>query len=307
MRIAILGATSTLARDFISALAADDRHDLVLFARQPLAVKKLFIGSSPARYRAAAFSEFRDAEKFDALINFVGAGDPARIMEMGASIFDVTAQYDEMALGYLHSHPECRYLFLSSGAAYGGSFDVPADSATTAVTPINALRPQDWYGAAKLHAECRHRAMKHRAIVDIRVFSYFSHTQDISSRFFITDILRAIKAKDVLSTSSDNIIRDYIGPEEFANLVTLLLSAPFRNDVLDCYTKCPVDKMTLLAAMKEQFGLLYEVCDQPATLNATGVKLNYFSKNFRAENYGYSPRRTSLEVVLSEAAKTLDV
>ena len=90
-------------------------------------------------------------------------------------------------------------------------------------------------------------------------------------------------------------------------MASLILAAPATNDVVDCYTKAPVDKMTLLATMKERFGLLYEVREVPAGVNATGVKMNYFSRNMGAGRYGYLPARTSLDTVIFETSKLLDV
>ncbi len=206
-----------------------------------------------------------------------------------------------MALDYLSRHPDCRYVFLSSGAAYGSNFEQPVDGNSRATIPINHLQPQDWYAVAKLHAECRHRSLPHLPIVDIRVFNYFSHTQDMSARFFITDLLRAIQSGETLMTSSDNIVRDYIGPADFYQLVSRILAAPPINEVVDCYTQAPVDKMTLLASMNERFGLRFEVSNAPAGVNATGVKMNYFSNNRRAEVFGYVPSKTSLDSVLNEA------
>ena len=72
---------------------------------------------------------------------------------MGAAILDVTLAYDEMALKYVRQHPDFRYIFLSSGAAYGSGFEAPATVNTKASIAINSLKPQDWYGVAKLYAE----------------------------------------------------------------------------------------------------------------------------------------------------------
>jgi nucleoside-diphosphate-sugar epimerase len=302
MRIAILGATSQIAKDLVQSFAAQSRHELVLYARRPDAVLQWLssIGLE-GRCMAGDFTVFSTDEHFDAILNFVGVGNPAQAAAMGASIFDVTLQYDELALSYVRQHPTCRYIFLSSGAAYGASFDAPVDANSKATVAINNLQPQDWYGVAKLHAECRHRSLASLPIVDIRVFNYFSHTQDMSARFLITDILRAIQADTTLLTSSDNIVRDYIGPDDFSRLVSLIIESPATNDVVDCYTKAPVDKMTLLASMKERFGLRFEVCNAPAGLNATGVKINYFSRNRRAERFQYLPSKKSLENVLDQA------
>jgi nucleoside-diphosphate-sugar epimerase len=301
VRIAILGATSQIAKDLILSFSKKDNHNVVLFARRPVVVTDwLALVGLQDRYPVADFEFFNADENFDAIINFVGSGNPAQTAAMGASIFDVTLKYDEMALDYLRHHPDCRYIFLSSGAAYGSSFDGTVDENSKAVVAINSLQPQDWYAISKLHAECRHRSLPHLPIIDIRVFNYFSHTQDMSARFFITDILRAIQSGETLITSSDNIVRDYIGPDNFHQLVSLILAAQPVNDVVDCYTKAPVDKMTLLSNMKDRFGLDYEVRDAPVGVNATGVKMNYFSKNRRAEKFGYLPSNNSLNNIISE-------
>lgn len=307
MRIAILGATSQIAKDLVLSFSKENNHDLALFARRPEIVAKwLSIAGLPDRYLVADFLSFGADEHFDAIVNFVGSGNPAQTAAMGTSIFDATFKYDELALDYLRLHPKCRYLFLSSGAAYCSNFHEPADENSKAMVAINNLQPQDWYAVAKLYAECRHRSLSHLPITDIRVFNYFSHTQDISARFFVTDVLRAIQSSEVLITSSDNIVRDYIGPDDFHKLVSLILAAEPSNDVVDCYTKAPVDKMTLLSNMKERFGLTYEVRAAPAGVNATGVKMDYFSKNRRAETFGYFPSKKSLDSVLDEARLTLN-
>ena len=183
MRIAILGATSQIARDLIVSFSGTADDHLHLFARRPDEVTKWLASAGLAgRYPVDEFSEFAKQE-FDAVINFVGVGNPAQAVAMGNSIFDVTLRFDEMVLEYLQTHPACRYLFLSSGAAYGSSFNEPAKRDTPAVVAINDLAPHEWYGVAKLHAECRHRAHPELPIIDIRVFNYFSRTQDIIGTF----------------------------------------------------------------------------------------------------------------------------
>lgn len=305
MKIAILGASSQIARDLIvSFSAAKDKH-LHLFARRPDEVTKWLASTGlTGRYPVDEFSEFARQE-FDAVINFVGVGNPAQAVAMGNSIFEVTLRFDEMVLDYLQTHPACRYLFLSSGAAYGSAFIEPARRDTNAVVAINALAPHEWYGVAKLHAECRHRAHPELPIIDIRVFNYFSRTQNINARFLITDILRAIRDKTVLSTSSDYIVRDFLHPSDFYRLVSALLSAPAANAVVDCYSKAPIDKPSLLAAMKERFGLRYEVTEAIASVNATGNKPHYYSMNTTAADFGYCPVMSSLDGVLMEADEIL--
>ncbi len=305
MRIAILGATSQIARDLIVSFSGEADQRLHLFARRPDEVTKWLASAGLAeRYPVDEFSEFGKQE-FDAVINFVGVGNPAQAVAMGNLIFEVTLRFDEMVLEYLQIHPACRYLFLSSGAAYGSCFSEPAKRDTLAVVAINNLPPQEWYGVAKLHAECRHRAHPEFPIIDIRVFNYFSRTQDIEARFLITDILRAIRDKTVLKTSSDYIVRDFLHPSDFYTMVKAILSSPATNAAVDCYSRAPIDKPTLLTAMQERFGLRYEITGATASVNATGSKPHYYSLNTRAADLGYQPGLTSLEGILREAGVVL--
>jgi nucleoside-diphosphate-sugar epimerase len=308
MRIAILGATSQIAKDLVLSFCAQSSHELVLYARRPEVVSQWLTSVGLAgRYAVADFAAFSTDEHFDAILNFVGVGNPAQAAAMGATIFDVTLKYDEMALDYVRQHPDCRYIFLSSGAAYGASFDEPANSETKASIGINDLQPQDWYGVAKLHAECRHRSLAHLRIVDIRVFNYFSHTQDLGARFLITDILRSIQDKTVLLISPDYIMRDFVHPADFYRLTDAILFSNISNEVVDCYSRAPIDKPTLLTAMKENFGLRYEVKAATACINATGSKPHYYSLNTRAAKFGFHPEFTSLEGIMMEIRLILNI
>lgn len=301
MNIAILGATSQIARDLICSFANHGEYQLTLFARGIGAVNNWLSNTKLAIcYDVKSYDEFNYKQKFDVIINFVGVGDPVKVVAMGKSIFDTTLHYDNLALSYIQQYSDCRYIFLSSGAVYGSDFAQPVNSNSDAIIPLNCFQPQDWYGMAKLYAECRHRALPQLSIVDVRVFNYFSSTIDISSRFFISDVLRAIQSGDTLVTSKENIVRDYLGPDDFYKLVSLILESPVTNDAIDCYTKAPIDKIALLLNMQKYFGLKYEFQKLPVGVNATGVKLNYFSQNFKASTFGYSPSFSSLETLNKE-------
>lgn len=301
MRLAILGGTSQIAKDLILSLSRQGNYVLVLYARRPEVLTQwLACVGLGGRNTVFDFGAFNADEHFDAILNFVGVGDPAQAVAMGSSIFDVTLKYDDMALDYLRMHPDCRYLFMSSGAAYGSNFEAPADEKTKSIIAINSLQPQDWYAVAKLHAECRHRSQPQLPIVDIRVFNYFSHTQDMSARFLITDIVRAIQDKTIFQTSSDYIVRDYLHPSDFCELVCALLCSPAQNTVVDCYTKAPIDKPALLAGLQERFGLQYKTTQANVSVNATGSKAHYYSLNTRAADFGYQPTFTAFEGVVKE-------
>jgi len=308
MRIAILGATSQIAKDLIISFSENSNHDLILFARRPdLVIHWLTTIKLNEKYSTHDFGSFGVDKYFDSIINFVGVGDPAKAVNMGASIFDVTQKYDEMALDYVRQQPNCKYIFLSSGAAYNSTFDEPVDRDTKAVVAINNLQPNDWYALAKLSAECRHRSLSHLSIVDIRVFNYFSHTQDLNARFLIMDILRAIQLSKKFITSPENIVRDYIGSQEFYNIVSSILYSDGKNTAIDCYSKQPIDKMSLLQMMKNNFSLDYDIKQAGSLINATGNKINYFSRNYAAEEFGYIPKRKSVDIIKQEMSKIIQI
>jgi nucleoside-diphosphate-sugar epimerase len=207
MKIGIFGANSQIAKDLITAFLQHDGYELILFSRNP---KKITNWLSTIGNRnhatASSYEQFINSKNFDWIINFVGVGDPAMAVNMGKSIFQITSEYDNLAIKYLIQNSKCRYIFLSSGAVYGSNFEEPVDFESKASCPVNNIQPHDWYAAAKLHAEWRHRSLEGLGIVDLRIFNYFSCTQNLSARFLITDILRAIKEKYIFKTSSENIV-----------------------------------------------------------------------------------------------------
>jgi nucleoside-diphosphate-sugar epimerase len=304
--IAIVGASSQIAKDLIRSFAAAGRSALLLYVRN-LDITKAWV----AEQNLEAVCTVHGFEVYGELshgvvINFVGVGDPRRAAEMGASIFEITASFDDIVLTDLARNPDRRYLFISSGAAYGNAFAEPVTASTQAAVAINNIQPQDYYATAKLHAEVRHRARPDLAIIDLRVFNMFSRTQAIESRFFITDIVRAIRDERTLQTSADYMVRDFMHPDDFHHLVECLLAAPPANCVVDCYSREPIDKPTLLKAMAERFGLCYEVVgDTSVRVNATGTKPHYYSLNRKAAEFGYQPAWSSLDCILAETSAIL--
>jgi len=301
MRIAILGATSQIAQDLILSFSKNQDYDFSLFGRNVELLEKWTNSENLSeKYQVQEYSEFGNHLKYDVIINFVGISDPAKAQKMGSDIFKVTEQYDDMALEYLKQHRKTKYIFLSSGAVYGGDYKDPVKKDTLATININNLATTDWYAIAKLYAEARHRSLPDLSIVDIRVFNYFSHTQNINARFLITDIVRALKNGEVFKTSPDNVIRDFITPPDFYNLIQAIIDYKPLNTALDCYTKSPVEKFNLLSEIESKFGLNYEVDENLNVVNATGAKFNYYSENKIAKDIGYNPGSTSLESIIRE-------
>jgi len=299
MRIAIFGATSEIAQDLILSFAAHNDHQLVLLARRTEAVVQwLSEINLPNKYPVIHYDLFKSITGLDAILNFVGGGDPAKINDYGSAIFEATLDFDELAISYLKSNPNCRYVFMSSGAAYGSDFNLPVDEKSLGVFPINSIEPKDWYGIAKMYCECRHRMHSNFHIVDVRIFSYFSKSQNINSKFLICEILRAMMSKEIFKTSAENIVRDYLAPTDLYQLIKKILLSPPINMAVDCYSRAPIDKLSLLDYLSKNFGLQYEVSKIEIGMQPTGNKLNYYSLNRRAAHFGYEPEYNSLESLL---------
>jgi nucleoside-diphosphate-sugar epimerase len=286
--IAILGATSQIARDFATRFAPRAGVELHLYGRNA---------------QSRPYAQFGQ-DKYAAVINFVGVGDPTRAKEMGADIFAVTRQFDLLALDYLSRYPDTRYIFLSSGAVYGQNFAEGVSEASAAHVPVNALQPQDYYAEAKRYAEALHRS-RPESIFDLRVFNYISRTMDLSARFLIADMINAVRDGTVFKTTSRPLKRDFLHPADFCRLIECCLKAPDGNVPLDCYSQAPISKEELIALMVGEFGMKCEIAQTANVVNATGEKPNYFSRNIRAAGLGYAPAYSSHSAIREEVAAIL--
>ena len=301
MRIAIFGGTSQIAKDFVLTSSHFGNDELILFSRAAKTVDYWLRENGLAnRHSAKNYPEFETASPYDAIMNFVGVGDPAKALKMSSAIFGVTEQYDQLAINYLRKHTQCRYIFMSSGAAYLSDFKAPANTATVSALQLNQMQNRDWYGISKMYAEARHRADPQLAIVDIRIFNYFSHTQDMNATYFMTQVAQSISNKTILATSPEPMVRDYLHPLDFFQLTSKILRSPLVNCAVDAYSKEPIDKATLLLAMESSFGLQYQVSNNAAQPNATGLKPFYYSEDHSASRFGYEPQYSSLEGIERE-------
>ena len=301
MKIAILGSSSQIAKDLIISFHEKTEFDCFLFSRNISKVKNnLNQEHRNIKYKNLHYDSFSTKDKYDLIINFVSIVNPTLDEKLGSKIFEVAEKYDNIALNYLKEHPRTQYIFLSSGAVYGDNFDRPIDKSSQAKFDINNLQPSDWYSLSKLYLEAKHRSMQNFSIIDLRVFNYFSSSQNLDENFFIIDIVNSLLNKETLITSSDNIIRDYITPNDFFNLVKKIIIFGHLNVAFDCYTKAPISKFELLATLEGQFGLTYNIKNNIGKKNLNKLKMNYFSKNKLAETIGYSPQNTSIEGIVKE-------
>lgn len=303
--IAILGATSHIAKGLIYNFGKTSEYELYLFARS-LERLRDFLRSIQCEkgIHLKGFDELSD-EGYNVIINCIGISSASDFKERVSSYFRLTEQFDNLVLDYLNDHPDTLYINFSSGAVYGTDFSVPADESTFSKWDINHISESDYYGVAKLNSEAKHRALKNLNIVDLRVFSYFSRFINLESKFLVTEIISCIKEGKEFVTGQDNIIRDYIHPNDLYLLIEKCIERKTINDALDAYSLKPARKFEILDYFATAYGLKYEVENTVKIFSITGSKNNYYSNNKRAEVIGYIPKFNSLDCIIQESHKIL--
>jgi nucleoside-diphosphate-sugar epimerase len=306
LKIAILGATSHIAKGLIYNLGRGGEFDLCLFARSPGRVSEfLAVVGLGGRFQARTFDEF-DNDSYDAIINCVGFGDPGKLKDAGSEIFRVTETFDNLVMNHLERHPESICINFSSGAVYGTDFASPADENSPATFDINPMDPAGYYGIAKLHSEARHRAMRDFHIVDLRVFGYFSRFIDLDAKYMMSEVVSCVKNGREFITGPDDIVRDYIHPEDLASFVKLCIAKRDLNDAFDVCSLQPARKFEILEKLSSLYGLKYAVKASYSGLSATGKKTNYYSTNGKVRATGFVPRYTSIETLSWESKLIMD-
>ena len=302
MKILIFGATSYIAKDLILSFCRHEGYFLFLFVRDPSAMYEWLEENDIDRgFLVCEYEEFGLDIEVDVIINFIGVGNLEKVRNAGERILNVTNSYDNMAVNYVCAYPACKYIYISSGAVYNSDFKCPACIDSEVTVPINNIKNKNWYSIAKIISECRHRSMSRLPIVDVRIFNYVSATMNIGSGGLISDVVSSIKYNNVMYTSERDIVRDYIGPEDFFQIVLLILQSDPHNFAYDCYTKSPVGKIKMLEVVSEKYGLRY-VVDENDREGIAGFKDNYYSINYSLNELGFVPKRTSMENILNTLA-----
>lgn len=294
-RIAVLGANSQIALDYIESSLEKNNRELALFSRNPIALQYLVDSKYAPKYKLLGYDQF-GLGSYDLIINFVGGSDPVLIAKMGKDIFAITEQYDDLAINYLKKNKRCKYIFISSGAAYGDVFgNAPASALTQSSFDMSNLAPNEYYGAAKYLAEKKHRSLVDLMIIDVRIFSYISKRQTLDSKLFLPQAITAIKNKTEFLTSNEEMWRDYIGLDDFSNFLESAINAFKLNGSFDCFSCSPTSKLRILELLADDFGLKIFVSSSGISL--INAKKYYYSVNKRAEAIGYLPKYDSLDVI----------
>ncbi len=302
-RIAILGATSHIAKGLINNFLDDENFVLHLFSRSPKRIYDFFksinreLGKNNIVHKN--YGDFLK-HSYDAIINCVGIGTLRNHGDF-SDYFFVNEKFDNLCIWYLQKiNPKATYVSFSSGAIYGRDFSLPAQGDTANNILVNNIQKEDYYAIMRINSEAKHRSLSHLNIVDLRVFSYFSRFIDMTDGYFITDILDCILRKKILYTDKSDMVRDYLHPDDLFQAIKLCLGTKKINSAFDLMSRMPIKKKVVLDYFSQQYSLKYEF-RKSARKSPTGGKNNYYSRYKKALQFGYRPRFNSLEVIKEES------
>ncbi len=298
-RVGILGATGHIGRALAVELASS--CSLTLYARRPAAALEFARSQRLDPLPAVRGLTELDSVEHDALVNCIGLGDPAAVSNK-ESFDSVTRWADELAIEYLRRYPSARLVNMSSGAAYCSDFRSPARGGDLPDLRTGASATCDAYSCAKRDSEIRHRREQDVAIVDLRVFGFFSRYISEEASYFMSAVLRALRAGSTLVTNASDFMRDYVAPRDLARLVRFCVDADPVNTAFDVYSASPVSKFEVLDEFVHRFGLTYSVEKMGAQRDG---KSAYYSLDRSARLLGYEPTLTSLEVLTGETNEIL--
>jgi nucleoside-diphosphate-sugar epimerase len=302
MKIAFLGANSHIAKGLINNFCNKSSAYVFLFTRNPDKTQEFLnpLGNTQSCVIENGYNNFNKI-KYDAIINCVGAGTPNKLQNDFSKWFTITEKYDNMILDYLQENSETLYFNFSSGAVYGKNGSAPFEASSQNCIPVNSIPPEDYYSIVNLNSEAKHRAFKNLKIVDLRIFSYFSRFADLTSGYFITELLDCVKNNKTFYTNDVNIVRDYIHPDDLFSLISKCMKVENINTAFDAVSAKSVDKLQILEYFSKAYNLEYEVKGSLSLSSPNGEKNIYCSNFNKASEIGYEPEYCSMKTIELES------
>jgi len=298
IKIAILGATSHIAKGLIYEFSNKRDYEIVPFVRNKKKLE-LFIKENGIDYYGEIFeiSEFGNLN-YDVVINCIGVGTPNGYNDLEENILELNEKHDNKILEYIKKNPKTKYIYLSSGAIYGKEYFEPINVNTKLTVDVNNIVESDFYLISKLYTETKHRALSHLNIIDIRVFSYFSRFIDLDARYLVTDMIKAVQKNKTFETNKNDIVRDYVGAEDLVQMIEKIMEKDKINDWFDLYSLKPIKKSELIDLFVGELGMKVAYLDNSNAITVTGNKSEYYSLNRKAEEVlGYIPNYSSFDII----------
>ena len=304
INIAIFGATGHIGKNLTYYFSKNKKNNLILFGRNKKKIQKIMNQIIPKKkYSFRKYNEFNN-KKYDVIINCIGIGNPKDIIQ-NKDILKITEYYDDKILDYMKNKKSIIYINFSSGAIFGQTIRSPISESSQASINVNKLNEGSYYAISKIYAEIKHRNLKNMNIVDLRIFSFFSRFINLQDEFLIADITNAIKLNKKFITDKNEIIRDYIHPEDLFEIIQKCIKKEKINMALDISSKKPISKFSLLQHLAKKYELNYRISNKIKT-SPTGLKSKYYSKSKKIEDLGIFPKYTSLQTILTELKFLID-
>lgn len=304
MNIAIFGASGHIGKNLIYYLKDDPHFKIFCFSRSTEKINNFLLSVNAENCVPNSYDEF-SGTKYDAVINCIGIGDPASLKTAKDQIFRLTEYYDNLILDNLKINQSTVYVNISSGAVYGTDFKIPVDKSLISSIDVNNITTMDHYRIAKLNSEVKHRALSDLNIFDLRVFGFFSRFLDLNTEFLLCEMIRSVIEEKVFLTGAENIIRDYIHPQDLVKIVKKCISNNNINKAFDVSSKTPISKLDLLNFFAKNYNLIYKVDSSKSFSSVTGTKLNYYPVNSNIKDIGFKAEYSSLECIESESKELL--
>ncbi len=305
VKVIILGANSHIAKGLIFNFAGNNDYLLYLYTTDKNKTKK-FIRTLDVKNKIFIKDyNIPFPKNADLLINCIGPGTPKSMQGRYEKWFFLLEKFDNLCLSYLADNKKTLYVHFSSGAVYGTLKDA-ATKDTTNDFPVNDLKWQRFYGLSKLYTEGKHRSLPDYNIVDLRVFAYFSRFVNIDEDYFLPNILTAIKNNTVLEITPNDMVRDFISPQDLFKLILTCLKYCQKQTLnlpIDIRSKKPITKKQILNFFAKNYGLRYKVSKTLKMMNSGGIKNSYFSKYKEPfKKIGFKPSQTSFDTLKTEAS-----
>lgn len=254
MNIAVLGATSSIARDIIRLFLKEKKFRLFLFTRNINVLHNQGLVTNETSSEGFYYSKFNDFD-YDLIINFIGPGNPKLSADLGRKVVEITEHYDILVLNYLRENTKATYINISSGAVYGDKVFNDRSAKGSLEFDIDNLQNTDFYGLSKLICEIRHRASQELRIIDIRIFSYVSDCVSKECSLFISELFRSTYMNEEFITNKTNFYRDYIdAPFLYESILGFSQQDKF-NAAFNISSRKPTSKIEILEYFQKKFGL----------------------------------------------------
>jgi len=110
LKIAIFGATSTIAKEYVKNILKKTSYEMDLFSRNSAKLNDWCnrINYNIIRANIKSYEQFDSRNYYDVIINFIGRGDPKRLKEEIKHFLLTNDYFDNNILVYLSKNTQTK-------------------------------------------------------------------------------------------------------------------------------------------------------------------------------------------------------